>query len=156
MKSGHVILILAILLLSGCTMQTGAAENAEETVLSVHITNYTCDVISRREINPEMGIVRVQASGDAAAIGTTDILLSMPSWAEEFDCGVWHKEPDTYAKTCIRMEGDPETTTWSASSGDIDITISETATEINALVVLNMIREELQARDLRTEVACIS
>ncbi|MFA5386338.1 MAG: hypothetical protein WC297_01590 [Candidatus Paceibacterota bacterium] len=98
---------------------------------SVSITSTECNILSLipniAPSPPTQGFINMAAAGTVSAhVGyELDLILVVDTSGNnidpniKLDCGVWTKGNVKYAHTCVREEGDPDSTTWSIEANNI-------------------------------------
>ncbi len=137
-----LILLVGILFISGCTGQQTTVPLSEENIFTtpdtpssivqpspqetpemfdVKITNLTCFWnVKTGEYGTKNDCIRIISAGTAQGPVGARVELPILAWSDDkFDCGVWtHKTGALIAvgHTCVRQEGQHETTTWTVDT----------------------------------------
>lgn len=124
------VAIVSVVLISGCV---GQAPDGTQTIttdtqqMSVEIISRDCKILTEKLVtgpgwSRREGTIVFRVTGTGSGPVNTELWLSGSQQAStmedpgELDCGSWTRKPNTYAFDCIRMEGDPEKTTWIVTS----------------------------------------
>lgn len=146
------IVVSGVIFICGCTEKT-TSEQGSSAQLHVSIDSLECKIMSISQINSKRGNIVVRAIGKAS--GPADTYLSPPQWTEALDCGGWTRVPNTYMKECVRMSGDPETTTWKASTSVIEAYLPDTEHTIPTGVSVDLMYDDkAHASVIRDGVTC--
>ncbi len=123
-----LILLAGILFISGCTDQQPDVQpivqpspQKPSEVFDVKINSLTCSwTVKTGEYGSKSDCVRVISNGTAGGPVGARLELPLLVWStDKFDCGAWtHKTGALIAvgHTCIREEGQPETTDWTVDT----------------------------------------
>jgi len=99
---------------------------------SVSITSTECNILSLipniAPSPPTQGIIHMAAAGTASGyVGhEVDLILVVDAGTNidskiKLDCGAWKKGMIGKESTCVREEGDPDSTTWSIEANNIQV-----------------------------------
>lgn len=137
-----LILLVGILFISGCIEQQTTVQPQEKNsfttpktpsptvqpspqvtaeMFDVKISSFTCNwTVKTNEYGTKSDCVRIISTGTARGPVGARVELPLLSWSDDkFDCGNWtHKTGALIAvgHTCVRKEGQPETTTWTVDT----------------------------------------
>jgi|GEM_PF-2701451 len=152
------VAIVGVVLVSGCVGQEAGGNQTTTTSAAemwVRIDSYDCKIVNP-QTRTEPGTYQFRAIGTAS--GPVNTELTLMTWAHswlvegqwiddpyggEFDCGGWTRRTGTYNVICDRKQGDPEETTWMATSIPLDIrNIDEVNERYSASVYNYYVRDE--------------
>jgi hypothetical protein len=103
--------------------------NPPET-FDVKITSLTCDwTVKTGDYGVKSDCVRITSKGTAQGAVGARLELPILVWSDDkFDCGNWTLRTGALiavGSTCVRKEGQPETTTWTVDTGGDDCPLKD-------------------------------
>lgn len=97
-------------------------EQQIQEVFDVKINSLTCDwTVKTGDYGVKRDCVRITSKGTAQGPVGARVELPILAWSDDkFDCGAWTLKTGALiavGSTCVRKEGQPETTNWAVDTG---------------------------------------